>query len=232
MNDQPPGGGPSYGEHTPAPPTYAPPPYGSPSGTPLRIPRDLAVVAIVVASTLAVVQLARLATAWPAAETYREAAQRGDSSWDVFTAYDAIGVLQLPVLLACYVVTCLWLHRCRTNVGRWAPEVHQARSPIWAWLGWWVPIVSFWFPFQLVRDVQLSRTPVRLGLWWTGWLVYLLSTRVADRMTGSTGPVSPEVADALPVVEVIATVALLVALVRWIPIVRRVTADQELLVAS
>lgn len=220
----------------PQQPAQAAPYTGAPAypyGPQLRVPSDLAVGVVVLASVFALVQVAIAVAAWPAAESYRQAARDGVSPVDVFTVYDALGVLLVPTMLAAYVVTCLWLYRCRTNIGTFAPQVPQARSAVWAWLGWWVPVVSFWFPYQLVRDQHLARpgvTPApRLGLWWTAWIVYLVVERASSRLVSANEPITEGVAGTLPVLETICAVALLVALARWIPIVRRVTADQDLL---
>jgi hypothetical protein len=39
----------------------------------------------------------------------------------------------------------------RRNAALFAPA-HIRRSPAWAWLGWVVPIVSLFFPKQMVDD--------------------------------------------------------------------------------
>ncbi|SDC10815.1 DUF4328 domain-containing protein [Nocardioides lianchengensis] len=224
-----------YGEPYPAQPSGPFPPQSAwPYGAPqLRVPSDLAVGAIVVASVLTFVQVVITIASWPAAESYRQAAADGVPAWDVFTVYDGLTILLFPSMIACYVVTCLWLSRCRSNIDTFAPHRHHARSRFWVWLCWWVPIVSLWFPFQVVRDVQVAdpsgRPPVRLGWWWTGWLTYQILSQGTGRMTSTDGVMSEGVATALPVLETIATVALVVALVRWVAIVRRTTEGQRYL---
>ena len=53
------------------------------------------------------------------------------------------------------------------------------------WLGWWVPIVNVWFPFQVLRDVrdgsiadQPAARPRRL--WWAAFLVVVALDQVVD----------------------------------------------------
>jgi len=96
-----------------------------------------------------------------------------------FGVYDAIGIVYLPVGIAVYVVTCLWLYRCRTNVELLRPNAPQKRQALWAWFGWLTPFVAAWFPYQIVRDIGTrprfeghpAQRPPGLGLWWTFWLI-------------------------------------------------------------
>jgi hypothetical protein len=37
----------------------------------------------------------------------------------------------------------------------------RKRSETWVWLGWIVPIVSFWLPFQVVRAIVDAQDPAR-----------------------------------------------------------------------
>jgi len=219
---------------------FHPPEHGHPGAWPYDGPRasapsGLAVGVIVLALVLTAVQVSIAVAAWPAAETYRQAARDGLAPWDVFTVYDGLVGLLFPTLLACYVVTCLWLRRCRANLDRFAPHLHHARSPIWTWLGWVVPVVAFWFPYQVVRDVQPDRvaTPrVWLGCWWAGWLGFQLTLQSTGHLTASQDAIDEDLVMALPVLEAITTVALVVALVPWVRVVRRTTAAQHRLVES
>ena len=98
------------------------------------------------------------------------------------------------------------------------------------WLGWWVPIVSLWFPYQVVRDIQegsrsrSTRAPAGLGLWWTAWLVYIIGNRATARVSTSD---DVDVVGSLPAVESITAVALVVACVTWCRLLRTVTALQQ-----
>lgn len=228
MSDRSPYGASAY-PMTQATSPYPRPPDPSPSAPP-SVPSGLAVAVIALAGVLTAVQVALAVAAWPAADAYREAAAEGRSPWDVFTVYDLLATLMLPAMIATYVVSCLWLHRCRRNADWIRPAVHHERSPIWAWLGWWVPVVGLWFPYQVVRDVQRagrgSRPGVGLGLWWTGWLVFVCLGRVTGQLTVSEG-LDPSTYAALPVLEAIAAVATVLALVRWVAVVRRITDDQR-----
>src|SRR5699024_3862858 len=61
---------------------------------------------------------------------------------------------------------------------------HQRRAAHWAVLGWIVPVVNLWFPFQVVADAARgvgARRP-NPRPWWIAWLV--LSTITALDPTG------------------------------------------------
>lgn len=130
------------------------------------------------------------------------------------------------------IVFMRWLWLARTNAEVIEPARHR-HSPMWAVLGWIVPIVSFWFPQMVVQDVwnavnpqrprgtwQLYRTPgAELVTWW--WAAYLtnqvLSTSGA-RLTGD--------ATITRYSDTVAAVALVVAAVLIIKISTRITAWQ------
>jgi hypothetical protein len=78
------------------------------------------------------------------------------------------GVMQLAglVSLAATAVIAMWCYRSTINthaLGR--PTTH---APVWAVASWFVPIVSYWFPYQVMRDLVPDGHPVRskVGVWW------------------------------------------------------------------
>ncbi|HVK28677.1 MAG TPA: DUF4328 domain-containing protein [Nocardioides sp.] len=196
-------------------------------------PVGLAVAAGVLAIALTLVQVVYLVTSIPAAREFEDALRAGRLPDDVLTAYDLVILALAAVAIPTYVVTCLWLQFARTNSEVISPGLRHARGKVWVWLGWWVPIVSLWFPFQVVRDVQAASRPrgaqLGLGLWWTGWVVWLVTNRVTSSMASST---DPEVVADLPVVEGIGTAALMLACVQWCRLLQRITADQRTALAG
>jgi hypothetical protein len=65
----------------------------------------------------------------------------------------------------------IWLRaaaRISRNFG-----VPARREPYWGILGFYLPIVNFWFPYQVARDVFGIADPRRtlVGQWWAAWLV-------------------------------------------------------------
>jgi hypothetical protein len=226
---------------------YAPPPeptapatqpapqstYGAPLYTvpPLRSAAGLGTAAIVLACVLTAVQVVVLLLAPEGAAALRAAGEVGMPAYQSqFTAYDAVNLLYGALQVACYIVTCLWLSRSRATAVAANPTFTHERSPVWSWLGWWVPIVSLWFPYQVVRDIHrsTSRGPVSgIGGWWAAWLVYFIASRMATRAgTRLTPEATLQGADQLVTTEFVATFAMVVALVLWIRIIRDVTRFQ------
>jgi Domain of unknown function (DUF4328)/Protein of unknown function (DUF2510) len=79
-------------------------------------------------------------------------------------------VIDVP-LLAVAISFMLWLRRAAEFARR--AGLPAARDPMWAVLGFFVPIVNFWFPYQVARDLfppgHLGRRLV--GRWWASWIV-------------------------------------------------------------
>lgn len=178
-------------------------------------PEGLAVGAVVAACCLLFVELAELAILLVVGDHGEPGPGIGlarfDPNRDTVTALFA---------LAAYLVTCAWLRACRKFAVAANPTARFARGPAWTWLGWCVPVAFFWIPYQVVRDIRgavVRGGPrrVSLGLWWTFWL--LAGLRLA-----SSSSQELEV-----VLRLVAVLALTVALVQWIRIVREVTRAQE-----
>jgi hypothetical protein len=87
-----------------------------------------------------------------------------------------LGLLALPLSLACVVVTLVWLYRARMNA---EGLVRHRRSKGWVVGGWFCPVVNLWFPLQVVEDVSRADLPgdrrgaagIVLYGWWACWLL-------------------------------------------------------------
>jgi hypothetical protein len=184
-------------------------------------PTGLAPAAVVLAAVWTTVQIGALLTSFAASDAYSAAAVAGVSAFDVYTAYDAVTGLQLPIQAATFVVACLWLQRARQAGTFLSPAVRQARGPVWVWLGWVVPVVSLWFPYQVVRDVRTAAEgtlPRGLGWWWACWIMAMWFTNQA-----AFTAMGLREASLLSVYETVATVVTVVAAAHWVGLVRRVT---------
>ncbi|MEU2199373.1 DUF4328 domain-containing protein [Isoptericola sp. NPDC019482] len=216
---------------------YAPPGYTPPAGAPSApagwappvlapaAPTGLAAAAVALAVTWCAIQVVLLAAAFQAVEPYEAALAAGGSLSSVSTPYDELGSFLLPLQVATFVVACLWLQQCRRAAVALSPTVRQVRGPVWVWLGWAVPVVSLWFPFQVVRDVRAAavggRAPSRLGWWWACWLVGLWASNQAAFSSLGLAARDPET---IPVFEGLATVAVAAGAVLWTGLVREITA--------
>ena len=107
-------------------------------------------------------------------------------------AADATAGQDVHLLLWAAAVTgiafMVWLTIARHNAQRYDPYIHRHSTP-WAVFGWVVPVVSFWFPYQITRDTLAAsdREPTAwagtpryplLRAWWTAWLVSVIGWRL------------------------------------------------------
>ncbi|WP_380162723.1 DUF4328 domain-containing protein [Kineococcus sp. R86509] len=151
------------------------------------------------------------------------------SAWRV---YDTITSL---AWLALFIVTGIWLTRLRRNADQLAPWFHHQRAWGWAWAGWLVPIVSLWFPFQVVRDAvtasasadttsvaAASRPP--FGLWWATWLVSTILGNLALQVSTVDTAADLRVVGGM---SLLGSICLVVSLWAWIKIVRTGSALQS-----
>ncbi|HSS62258.1 MAG TPA: DUF4328 domain-containing protein [Candidatus Limnocylindrales bacterium] len=141
-------------------------------------------------------------------------------------------VLWIGALIGAAVFFCMWLHRTVRNMPalgapdpRWSP----ARAVVYCF----IPIVSWFHPLWSVLDAWRGAdasqrwlalpsrrripAPTLIVVWWASWLVGIFFGNIGSRMTGPSAAV----------LDVIGGVALAVAAVLCILVVRDVTARQE-----
>lgn len=194
--------------------------YGPVTGPPLRVPGGSTAV-IVLACVVTALQAIAFVVAL-------RSATRGTG----VPAPAAVSLTDMPIMLAqvaAGVVACLWLWRSREFAVVVDPGARHAREAVWVWLGWVVPVVAWWFPYQVVRDIREAtvRDPAdRGGLWWGAWVVTSLAGTasfytVVFVVAGIADPVLA------PVMEGVVLVAMALALWGWIEIVREINAAQR-----
>jgi Domain of unknown function (DUF4328) len=225
---QPYGGAQFPGQPYPYYPYYQPPP----TFKPFRPAGTLAVATAALAIVVTVLELVEMAVAWYSGGQLQDAAADGVAASETFTAYDIVGLPVLLLLVGAWIVTALWLTQARKNAEALNPRTTHARSEVWAWLGWWVPVVSLWFPFQFVRDVrqatvaeQHGRSSI-VGWWWAMFLLYAWTSQIGGRIVSTTEP-DASLAGALGPVETLNAAFAVAALVFYLQIVRQITEDQD-----
>ncbi|WP_062356669.1 DUF4328 domain-containing protein [Herbidospora yilanensis] len=155
--------------------------------------------------------------------------------------FEAIADNELLVLLAdlgvnatfvlAGVMFVVWLYRVRDNAEQMS-TLPQRRATPWLFFGWFVPIVSFWFPKQILDDIWRASSPegrrpgVLMMIWWILWLVTVFLGNTAARIASS------DEEDAMAVrtgslLDVATYPLVVVCGVLAIVIVRRISALQE-----
>ena len=98
-----------------------------------------------------------------------------------------LGVSDLPALggpasfglFAVAILFVTWFYRARVNAeGNGWP---QRLSPAWAVAGWIIPLVNFWFPFQIMADIWRAGLPAEArgkrailpGIWWASLVAFV-----------------------------------------------------------
>jgi uncharacterized protein DUF4328 len=100
---------------------------------------------------------------------------QSSDSLDMFAGFGTI---------AAAVLFMIWLWNARQNAQLLHPATHR-RDIAWAIAGWFVPVVNFWFPYQVFDDVYRASNPAAprdvarardlpgspgVIIWWLTWL--------------------------------------------------------------
>lgn len=198
------------------------------------VPQGLATASIWLAVALTAVVVITAAISYPVSVTFDDIAA-GESpstlAWVWVGASIAISFALFAVLITLYVVGCLWLLRSYDLAKVVNPGFPMRRSRAWVWLGWWIPIVSFWFPLQVVDDVRRAtakdQTRTTPGVWWTAWIVALLATNSSGRLFNSEDVLSRDAMIVVAMLDAVSAIALVIACIKWISIIRGITRDQQ-----
>lgn len=196
------------------------PTHGPTGGLPLRVPGGSTAV-IALACAVTALQVVAFVVA------LRSATQGAG-----MPSPAAVSLTEMPLVLAqvaAGVVACMWLWRSRQLAVALNPGAPHVREAAWVWLGWVVPVVAWWFPYQVVRDIREAtvREPAdRGGLWWGAWLVTSLASTVSfySVVFVVSGIADPVLA---PVAEGVVLLAMALALWGWIDIVREIQTAQR-----
>jgi hypothetical protein len=98
--------------------------------------------------------------------------------------YETAAYAQMFALVLTGLIFLIWLDRAAANAERFVP---QRYSRTWRLLTWFIPIVCWFFPKQVMDDIWLSSRPGsgRSGLvraWWAAWLLTTIPPLVASRL--------------------------------------------------
>jgi hypothetical protein len=189
-------------------------------------PKDLTLTALLAVGAAGLVTLSTIVDAFIVGDALSDP----DAATATNLVYVGNTLLYYVLLAAAYVSTCLWLWQARENTRLISPDMDHARRSGWIWGGWVCPIVNFWFPFQIVRDIyratarQPQASPV-IGGWWTVWIVLIVAMRVSDRL--ATSALDGATGNGAEAAAAVVAVASVLCLALWAQVVRQITRGQH-----
>ena len=141
--------------------------------------------------------------------------------------------------IICAVVFVVWTHRTYRNLTPLGASGLRFRNG-WAIGGWFVPVLAFWRPKQIVNDTWrasdrdlppnaaraewgASRTPVLMAVWWGLWVV----GAVAERLTFQIGDQTLDSARTTLAIRVGGGVCLAAAAIAGMWVVSTITKRQQ-----
>ena len=213
-------------------PSYSAP-HAAPPRPPLALYRPDRVaqqLAIGAACAVTVALVASAIAAFPAADDPALTGEGPPSQ--AVTTYVVIFLIFLLAQLAAYFVTCAWLHLVRRNAEVLDPTQRHRHSVGWVWASWLVPIVSLWFPYQVVADVRGATSPSsRSGVWllrqwWAAWLLLWITSNITSTVFPMAGASDGTWASWEAPLQALAALFSVAALVAWIRIIREISNTQ------
>ncbi|MDB5268981.1 MAG: hypothetical protein JWP58_2021 [Hymenobacter sp.] len=102
-----------------------------------------------------------------------------------------VGSTQLVLILLAFIALILWTHRAYENIHRLHKTPKPRHSEGAGGWGWFVPIMNFWYPYQVIKDIWLltqryaqpdeapryERDNSLIGGWWALRIFSLFASR-------------------------------------------------------
>jgi uncharacterized protein DUF4328 len=203
--------------------------------------RGLATAVTVLVGATCVASVFSTWTDWSRYQTGRDylADVPGMTDQDLSDADDLAvtgGVLYGAVLVATAIVVIVWLWRARRNA-EWLHDAEHRLTRGWVAGSWFVPVISLWFPYQVVDDIWRTSDPAAphdavitrqlpsgrlVARWWFAWVASSVVGLVP--LFDRAEDVTIESFRQLAVVDTISTALECVAGVLLILVVRQITA--------
>jgi hypothetical protein len=208
-------------------PAATPPPYRSAAQRArLAMIALLVVVAVEIAALVADVGRVGITNRILRADTVSDGEVTASDTFVQLTA-----VLEIAVMIACAALFLSWLHRVVAN-GPALGGRELRYTPGWA-VGWWfVPVLNLVRPFQVVAEawVVSARDPsAGLGLLLPAWWgLFILGNVVSRFLVVRTGGDDVTALRNAAIIDIVASVVLVVAALLCVVMVRRLTERQEL----
>ena len=124
----------------------------------------------------------------------------GEAVGAFYLGYGCIGILYMPVYLACVVLFCVWVYRANKNARALGAQGMEF-TPGWC-VGWFfVPFANLVKPFQAVREIHQASDPeanasswrnshvsASIGWWWALWIGTNFLANIQTRLNFSEEP--------------------------------------------
>ncbi len=135
-------------------------------------------------SLLAAVWIVALASI-PSAQSYRDQLSSGTTADQIVTAYDAMTVIIPITMISSWVITSIWLKKLHISATEVNPTAIRLKRP-WVFWSWIVPVVSLWFPKNLIEDLLKANgsdeAKSLIGkdtlTWWLTWVGFALVNNI------------------------------------------------------
>ncbi len=150
--------------------------------------------------------------------------------------YGLNAILQLLMLVATSIAFLFWVHRANKNLRAFG-ETNLRFTPGWAVGYWFVPIVSLWYPYKIVKEIWEWSVPQDriqgrepsgaslIGWWWASFIIMGFSGQAASRAASSATTV-----DSLTLAQwfyLVYEIVMVISAILVIVIVRRIDRNQE-----
>lgn len=104
---------------------------------------------------------------------------------------EVIGDTQLLLIVVAFIAVVLWAHRAYVNLHRLHKVPAPRHSEGAAGWGWFVPVLNFWYPYQVMKDIwkltqqyaqpgeaaRYERDHGLIGGWWALRIFIILASR-------------------------------------------------------
>lgn len=135
-------------------------------------------------SLLAAVWIVAL-TSMPSAQSYRDQLASGTPADQIVTTFDAMAVLIPITMITSWIITSLWLKRLHIAATAASESAIRLKRP-WVFWSWIVPVVSLWFPKNLIEDLLKANGSEEAKslvgkdtlTWWLTWVGFALVNNV------------------------------------------------------
>ena len=163
-------------------------------------------------------------SAFPSAQSYRDQLASGVEADKIITAYDAMTVIVPITMIGAWIITSRWLRQLH-DVATASNPTAIRRSRKWVFWSWIVPVVSLWYPKNLIDDLLKTNGSDEaksfLGkdtmTWWLTWIGFAL---VNNASIVATFDAPSDYVPIRPELEIAAACLLTGSYLVWIRIIR------------